>query len=479
MTPRPFMPRAVDATPRRRSWLPRGTRTLVRASIVLAVVVSAAAGLLRARSARVADASTVPDDAREQSARQRAAVRDADIAFWSRRADEDTLSAEDRTQLAALYLARSREDGSFADLGRAERAAAASLELRHNRNGKAAVLLASALMGQHRFTEAYDVAAQASSREPGVPNYDALLGEVALELGRYDEADSIFRALRHDPSVETQPTLLARLARWEELSGRPDAALRLLALAAREIRSPSGAGDEPTAWFAYRAADVALRAGMLGVADSCIRVGLLARPNDPRLLSAASRLAWMRGKWNVATQYGERSVAIVPEPATLALVSDAYRAAGDTANAAQYADAMRTIVLANPGALHRAWSLFLLDRDDDVDAVTRRVTMELRHRRDVYGFDLYAWALHKQHRDQEALTAARRATSRGVRDAQLYYHLAEISRAVGDTATARDAYERALAINPAFHPVFAPEARRALIALVESPRARQEAGALR
>jgi len=470
------MPRAVDATQRRRSWLPGSTRTVVRASIVLALVVSTAAGLLRARGARVVDASPAPDDAREQSARQRAAVRDADIAFWSRRADEDTLSAEDRTQLAALYLARAREDGSFTDLGRAERAAAASLELRHNRNGKAAVLLASALMGQHRFTEAYDVAAEANSREPGVPNYRALLGEVALELGRYEEADRIFTTLRRDPAVETQPTLLARLARWEELSGHPDAALRLLAVAARELRSPPGVGDEQTAWFAYRAADVALRAGMLGVADSCIGVGLRTRPNDPRLLSAASRLAWMRGQWTAATQYGERSVAIVPEPATLALVSDAYLAAGDTANAAQYADAMRTIVLANPGALHRAWSLFLLDRGQDVDAVSRRVAAELRHRRDVYGFDLYAWALHKQHRDREALAAARRATSRGVRDAQLYYHLAEISRALGDTATERRAYEQALAINPAFHPVFAPAARRALTALVESPRARQDLG---
>lgn len=460
MTPQPSTPpaRAADATLRRRSRLLRGARIAVRASAVLAFAVASGAALIRMRSSRGAITWPMPDDALPQTIVPRSAVRDADIAFWSRRAAEDSLSAEDRTQLAALYLARARESGSFDDLERAERAAASSLRLRGNRNGKAAVLLASALMGQHRFQEAYDVAARIDAREPGVPSYTALRAEAALELGRYDEADSIFALLRREPSVEAQPTLLARLARWEELSGHPDAALRLLALAARVV----GSSDEQAPWFAYRIADVALRAGKLDLADSSIGAGLRVLPNDHRLLSAAAHLAWMRGQWPVATSYGERSIAAVPEPATLALVSDAYRMMGDTTNAAQYADVMRTIVLANPGALHRAWSLFLLDHDREISEVARRVTAELRGRRDVYGYDLYAWALHKQHREREAFAAAQRAVSRGVRDAQLYYHLAEISRALGDDITAKEAYEQALAINSAFDPRFASAARQAL-----------------
>src|SRR5262245_13364382 len=465
MTPQPSTPRAVDATQRRRSRLLRRARSAIRASVVLALGVAAAAGVLRLRSSRNAIAWPMPDDALPQFSVPRSAVRDADIAFWKRRADEDSLSAEDRTQLAALYLARARESGSFDDLERAERTAASSLKLRPNGNCKAAVLLASALMGQHRFQEAYDVAVRTDAREPGIPSYVALRGEVALELGRYDEADSIFALLRREPSVEAQPTLLARLARWEELSGHPDAALRLLALAARVV----GHSDDETPWFAYRIADVALRAGKLGIADSSISAGLRVLPNDHRLLSAAARLAWMREQWAVAASYGERSIATVPEPATLALVSDAYRMLGDTTNAAQYADAMRTIVLANPGALHRAWSLFLLDHGREIDEVTRRVTAELRGRRDVYGYDLYAWALHKQHREREAFAAAQHAVSRGVRDAQLYYHLAEISRALGDGAAARNAYAQALAINPSFDPRFASAARQALASPTESP----------
>jgi tetratricopeptide (TPR) repeat protein len=109
-------------------------------------------------------------------------------------------------------------------------------------------------------------------------------------------------------------------------------------------------------------------------------------------------------------------------------------------------------VLRQPGPYHRAWSLFLLDHDRAVPQVLGKVEEELRTRRDIYGYDLLAWALHKAGRDADAAAPMRRALALGTRDAMLYYHAGMIDRALGDSASARTELQAALAINPYWHP---------------------------
>src|SRR5437867_4155485 len=91
--------------------------------------------------------------------------REIEIAFYADRAARDTLGAADRSRLAALYLDRARETGSFTDLERAERVARESLKLRTAHNAATYALLASILMGQHRFPEALQAAERADAIE--------------------------------------------------------------------------------------------------------------------------------------------------------------------------------------------------------------------------------------------------------------------------------------------------------------------------
>ncbi len=88
---------------------------------------------------------------------------------------------------------------------------------------------------------------------------------------------------------------------------------------------------------------------------------LLEAPDDYRLLGAEARLHAAERDWSGAIRVGERAIANVLDPATLGLLSDCYAAQGDTAKAAEYAKAMEVSVSQQPGAFHRAWSLFLLD----------------------------------------------------------------------------------------------------------------------
>jgi len=83
-------------------------------------------------------------------------------------------------------------------------------------------------------------------------------------------------------------------------------------------------------------------------------------------------------------------------------------------------------------------------------------------RQDVYGWDLLAWALHKAGRDSEATAAMGKALSLGTRDAMLFYHAAMIQNSLGNRAAAQDWLERALAVNPYWHPTQPAEARAAI-----------------
>ena len=390
-------------------------------------MVLAAVGIAGAVSTavRAASARRVARLAHEAIARE--ARRDADVVFFRRRVARDPIGALDRARLAALYLQRARETADYDDYRRAEHLARRSLALRVGHNENTYALLANALLAQHRFTEAHAAALALNQRAPGVASHQALLAEVALELGRYDEARALFDSLwpeRGDLAVAP------RLARWAELTGRPDVARRLLATALAEAEARRDLPPEQVAWFHLRVGDLALRTGRLDEAKFAFDRGLAMCPGDYRLLAALARLEAARSRWRRAIEYGDSAVALVPDPATFGLLSDAYARLGDARAATEYAHAMEIAVLGQPGQWHRAWSLYLLDHDRRVPEVLARVQDEIRTRRDVYGFDLLAWALHKAHRDHEAQRAMGRALELGTLDPQLRGHAAAIAAAL-------------------------------------------------
>jgi len=385
-----------------------------------------------------------------------ARIRDLDIEFYLARTIRDPRSARDFTQLAGLYLQRARETADNGDLVRAETTARHSLALRRGRNDEAVGVLASSLMGQHRFTEAHDAALDLLRADSTSIAARGMVAEAAMELGRYEEAGRLFGMLTtYQADLGTAP----RLARWAELRGRPDEARRLLRQALAQAGRRHGMPHEQLAWFHLRLGDLALRTGHLDEAGRELEAGLAILPDDYRLLGALARLAAARHQWRQAAETGELAIAHALDPATLGLLSEAWTALGDSAKATEYDRAMALSVLRQPGAYHRAWSLYLLDHRRDVAAVLTNVTRELAGRQDIYGYDLLAWALHCSGRDAEARAPMARALALGTQDAMLDYHAGMIARATGDTAGARARLRQALAINPWWHPTQPAEAR--------------------
>jgi tetratricopeptide (TPR) repeat protein len=360
-------------------------------------------------------------------------VRDRDIELYSRRILEDPSSATDRFILAGLLYTRSRNTGSTADLDRAEGLVRASIAERTQRNYQAFELLASLLMARHEFRQARAVASRADSLDPGTPSHLALLGEIELELGDYDAAAAHFKAVHYDGRNFTTG---ARLARWYELTGRIDLAREILKRAIVNVDRRDDLPCEQVAWFHYRLGELELRVGNVATADSAFLGGLARHPDDVRVLGGLSRAALVRGAWRQAVDFGERATAIQLDPATLGTVSLAYAQLGDTMQAASYRHAMSVSALKQPGVIHRAWGLFLLDHGTARDRadVLRRARRELRDRKDVYGHDLMAWALYRNGQLGGARKEMRLALAQHTQDVML----AEHARAIGvEPATTR------------------------------------------
>jgi tetratricopeptide (TPR) repeat protein len=406
---------------------------------------------------RVSNAEALSANAAEHEAGS------ADVAFFEARVRRDPESATDRTRLAALYMQRARETSDEQDYLRAEQTARASLALRMQRNGSASTVLASALLAQHRFVEARDVAGQLVVREPDVDAYRALLAETCLELGEYAAAREAFDAI--SPAGRRSLAVAPRLARWAEIRGDTTAAREIMRDAVQTAVKQRDMPREQAAWFHLRLADLYARQGRERGAEREIREGLRLDPADHRLLAAMARLAAARHDWAATISYGDSAIAIVLDPATLGVVSDAYAALGDAAKSAEYVAAMEAAVGQQTGTYHRAWSLFLLDHGRRIPEVLAAAQAELAGRRDINGYDLLAWALYKSGRAGEARAPMAAALAQGTQDAMLMYHAGMIARAAGDSDTARHYLERALAIAPAFDHAAPAIARAALDSL--------------
>jgi len=357
---------------------------------------------------------------------EEARVRDLDIAFYQARLDRDPTGAIDLQRLGTLYLQRGRAQVSEQDFRRAEEAARRSLANGPTRHPSAWQLLAAGLAAQHRFEEARGAARMRLALEPGSPAAASALGEILLELGEYRGADSVFVPLG---PLEEDFTVGPRLARWHELRGRVGRAHAILARLRDSAVAMDDLSTEHRLWLHLRLGDLAVRFGRLREARRELSAASRLAPDDPRVLGASARLAVVRRRFREAIDLAERALSVGPDPSLFATLADAHRAVGDTERAESFLHGLEASLSGQTGGgpIHRAWSLTLLDHGRDPEAVLRRAHRDLAQRKDVYGWDVLAWALFRCGRVLEASEAMREALRWGTEDPLLHRHARAIA----------------------------------------------------
>ncbi len=141
------------------------------------------------------------------------------------------------------------------------------------------------------------------------------------------------------------------------------------------------------------------------------------------------------------------------------LYADVLRLQGrhlEAADQERLAERLAAEGLDGPAAERRHLAGYYQTRNPDLAIELARA--DLAERRDVGAYDTLAWALHRAGRHREAGQVIAGALAFGTEDAALHYHAAAIATELGDRATASAHLERALAINPRFHPTEADEA---------------------
>lgn len=391
------------------------------------------------------------------------------VAWYQKRVQRNPQNgAIENAQLAGAYLARARETGDPADMKRAERAARRSLAIRSRNNAPARDQLALALFNQHQFAKAQAMAADTLTRYPDDEQALLSYAEASLERGDYDAVQrAIQRQVAQGQSLGVpNPSAQALQARFLEINGQPEAALKLLRQAQAEADANVDMSRPPVAWFHMRVGDVLAHMGRADEAQSAYEDALKIFPQDYKTMTGLARLAAGRQDWPNTIAWGQKAAEVLPNPEALALVGDAYAASGDAPESQRQYAMVDAFSDPSQGILYdRQRALFCADHGRNLDEALARARADLSVRHDIYAYDTLAWTSYKKGLLPEADAAMKKALSRNTQDALLFYHAGMIANARGDRAQAKALLTRALAVNPYFHPLGPAEARRTLATL--------------
>ena len=382
------------------------------------------------------------------------------IGAFESRAKEHT-DALDLTFLAKLYLQRARSTGDLGSYAQAGEALTRALALAPDDPDSRAVL-ARLRYATHDFAGAGDIAASLLSADPTDPGAAALLGDATLEVGDYATASARFDALSR--AFPNAAAVDARLARLAFLRGDGDAAGGLAGRASAEARAEGTFGVD-LAWYAHLVAQLGFDRGDYEAAAVAEREALAIAPGYHVAEAGLARAVAALGQTAEAIAWYGRAIDAVPQPDYLAARGDLYAISGDLGRATSAYDTVEVGAALSPASARlydRQLALFYLDHDRHVDRALTIAEAALAQRPDVYGYDIYAWALYKAGRYDEAAAASDRALAESTPDARFHYHAGYIALARGDATRAKAELKRAFAISVAFDPILAGRARTVL-----------------
>jgi tetratricopeptide (TPR) repeat protein len=318
---------------------------------------------------------------------------------------------------------------------------------------------ANLALARHRFADARLLASSIVAKRPASVEGRLALFDATIELGRYDEADTLIQSL-----VEQRPTVatLSRLSYARQLRGD----LRGAEVAMREAVSAAAPASFDRAVALGYLGDVLLESGRL---DAASRAYDDARQIEPTLSTAVlgqARVYAARGDSDAAGNVIDRLVDRLPLPGALGLRADLARAAGDRAQATsadQLVDASVALFRANGAVVDAELAVLLADRGAaHATEAVRTAERALAERQTIFTDDAMAWSLFAAGRPKEAQPYARRAVASSPTVASVRWHAAAVLAAAGDTEMARTELQAALR-----NPWFSPSQRPAMEALAK------------
>jgi tetratricopeptide (TPR) repeat protein len=388
---------------------------------------------------------------------------DNHIGYYQRILQRNPRDARTYHRLGDALIRKARESGDVSYFERAEEALRRSLELAPA-NAGAWRHLAYAAYSRHEFDPATVHARKALELDPRDGHAWGVLGDALLETGRYVEAENAYRRMME---IEVDLHALSRRAGLRSMRGDTAGAVADLERAVAEGRA-AGRPAESVAWALAQLAAEHFAVGQLDRAGARYLEALQAYPGYHRGLAGLAQVRAAQNRDEEAIRLYTRSIAVVPLPEYAAALGDVLARRGRGEEARRQYDLVEYIghlSAVNKTLYNRELAYFYADHDRKLETALDLARGELGVRRDVYAYDVLAWALLKNGRAGEARTAITEALKLGTRDAKLFFHAGLIHAALGEDEQAREYLTRALATNPRFHVLHAQLAARTLASL--------------
>lgn len=366
--------------------------------------------------------------------------------------------------LGGLYLQRARLAGDLDSYLQAGTAIDAALA-RSPADTETLSRQATLLYRTHDFAGALRVGDRIIAANRKAYAAMAVRGDALVELGDYSAAGATYETLA--TAIPDTAAVDVRRSHLAFIEGRTDIARQLATAAEREAVG-SGEFGVGLAYYREAPAQIAFDTGRYGEAARRYESALRAMPGYYATLALLARTRAAQGHTTDAIHLYERAVAIVPQPDYLAALGDLYALRGDTRKAHeeyQTVQLIGTLAKINRQVYNRLLALFDADHDVNVSEAVMLAGKELQVRKDVFGYDTYAWALLKAGHVADARDASDHALVLGTRDPRMLYHAGMIAKAGRDSSRARALLRRALSLSPRFDPLQAPRARAALTEL--------------
>ena len=335
--------------------------------------------------------------------------------------------------LALAFSRRARETSNVGFYTQGEEALKKSFAISPD-NFDGASIRVGLLLGKHEFAASLEAAKELNRKLPDDVMLYGFLTDANVELGNYKEAETAAQWML-DLKPGNMPGL-TRAAYLRELFGDIDGSMDLMNMA---YQSTPPSEVEDAAWIVTQMAHLDLSIGKVDEAEKLSQQALAMFPAYHYALGNLARVRIQQKRYDEAVELLTQRYQAAPHVESLFDLARALQWAGRKKEAQKaFAEFEQKSLVETNRADNSNHELvfYYADYANQPARALEVAQREYARRHDVFTIDCYAWALHLNNRNQEALNQITAALAVGIRDAQLFRHAGEIALAAGDHASA-------------------------------------------